>query len=642
MNLSKSKNMRDILFLVIFYASIMYVLSEVEIWNFEKSSIDLLSISDSYEYIIYDETKDKFHLKLTKYISKKNGEITNINYIQKNNEEKHEIEWENIYNFYNLETNKYICPKGKNYLVDYSSNIIEEIKYPINGIVGNWEFTCYYTNNRLFISYLSSTDKNIYVLNKNNGYSWEDLPMHSGYFDILWPSQEINKEEAYIVAILLEGNNIQLVKIKMSITDSMTKTSMNEILHISKSLNKSYAFFDENKYFYWITYNDTKMLSGYSTTPIPVDLDNEVLNNNIKRINNNISLFDSLENLKINYLYFIRNTKYVYYEIESNKIIYHGIIDIKLNKIIFNTNVVINYYNPISKYSLLAITNSSAYKICINSIYNGDCKDECPPNQTLVIDSENGNHCEGIEICQNYIFKPNNTCTDECDIKFNIVANGKECGLCKYLNNSFPYKIINEIICIKEKPNNTYFIDEESYILDYCDSSCETCYGKEEDKCLSCDNSFLFNNKCLSKCPDGYYGDLFKKQCFECNSNCLTCTQASKNGNNFCSSCNPNTNDSYLIVADGMNQNCVNECPENTILNNDTKQCVNKKFDDSHDKGNENKNNYTWLLILIIILIVIILIIVIFIIYKKYNKKNDFDSDTLLNDISSFSEETED
>ena len=92
--------------------------------------------------------------------------------------------------------------------------------------------------------------------------------------------------------------------------------------------------------------------------------------------------------------------------------------------------------------------------------------------------------------------------------------NGKECGLCKYLNKKSPYKIINEANCTKEKPNNTFFIDESSYILDYCESSCETCFGGNESQCLSCNNnSFLLNASCISECPEHFYNNMEEHIC---------------------------------------------------------------------------------------------------------------------------------
>ena len=46
------------------------------------------------------------------------------------------------------------------------------------------------------------------------------------------------------------------------------------------------------------------------------------------------------------------------------------------------------------------------------------------------------------------------------------------CGFCKNLKESYPYKIINKKFCIKDKPKNTYFLNEKNKILNFCHYSC--------------------------------------------------------------------------------------------------------------------------------------------------------------------------
>ena len=41
------------------------------------------------------------------------------------------------------------------------------------------------------------------------------------------------------------------------------------------------------------------------------------------------------------------------------------------------------------------------------------------------------------------------------------------CGLCKDLNESYPYKIINKKFC-----KNIYFLNEKNKILNFCHYSC--------------------------------------------------------------------------------------------------------------------------------------------------------------------------
>jgi hypothetical protein len=103
-------------------------------------------------------------------------------------------------------------------------------------------------------------------------------------------------------------------------------------------------------------------------------------------------------------------------------------------------------------------TNSSLERICP---FTNDCIDQFPEDQSLILTPINNNHCgEGYK-CEKYLFKPMDYCIDECNTTFYSIQNEKICGLCKYINETHPYKIINQNFCINEKPNNIYFIDEE-------------------------------------------------------------------------------------------------------------------------------------------------------------------------------------
>ena len=611
------------------------------IWTLENSSIDLLSSSDSYNYIIYDERDKGIHIKLMKHIWKENGKIYHKNYIQKNDEEEEEIEFDDIYNFYSLENKTYICPKGNNSLFDYSSNTIKIINNTRNTITGNWFLTCGFDNNKLFISYLGSSDNNIYQFNiKQNKWESENLQLYLKdgwmiyrydcyrYYDIIWP----NEDKKYGMALLSDERGIMLAKIQIRYPNSYYRYRQkmliiidNKYISINYKLNVS-VFFDEERFFYLLAYNESEVVYGYSNSSISDDIQNF----NLKDIKlKKMLTYKTNGNVKINYINFIRNTKYIYYEIELNSIIYHGVINIKENQISFNTNETIIDFRPLSKYSLLAIIESSAYEICINGKYNGKCIDECPEGQILVYNEKKGNYCFGKE-CKNILLKTNNTCVEKCDEQQYILVEN-ECGLCKHLNKTFPYKIINETNCINEKPNNTYFTDEKSYILKYCHYSCETCFGDNETDCFTCRNSFFKNNgKCDSNCPEHHYKNLKEKICSECDSNCKECDNGKENNNSHCLSCEEGQ---YLVIAKGFDRNCVEECPNNTKLNNDTKECF-SETDDTNNKNTDQNNFFkdktVWIWAAIILISLIIIIVIVIVISKKYCKKKKDDINAIL------------
>ena len=628
--------------IILFFELLIIIFcQQIPIWKLEDSSIDLLSSSDSYNYIMYDERNKGIHIKLEKYIWKENGKIYHKNYIQKNDEEKKEIEFDDIYKFINLEFRKYICPKGKNYLFEYSSNELKEIKYPDNGIIDNWFFNCDYYHNKIMISYLGSLDQNIYALNQftNNwenykfqifqeNYGFQDI-IYFKYYDVIWP----NEGKDHGVLLILDVEGIQVAKIKCLFNYNINRIIIEKkklLLNMNEKKRNSSAFFDEDKYLYWITYDDNQLLSGFSKTPIQNDI--EYLEPDNIEVQTSNSPFESMGNVIIKNINFIRNTKYIYYQIELNSENYYGVIDINKNKILFNTKEAIIEFKPLTKYTLLAITESSAYEICINGKYNGKCRDKCPRGQYLII-NENGNYCDGNEECE-ILLIPDNTCIGSCDEQY-YIKNGKECGLCKNINKAFPYKIINETNCINEKPNNTYFTDEKSYILKYCHYSCENCFGDNEYECITCKNSFFKNNgKCDSNCPEHHYKNLKEKICSECDSNCKECDNGKENNNSHCLSCEDGK---YLVIAKGFDHNCVEECPNNTKINYDKKQCFsenddknNKSNNSNNNSNNNNSSNRVWVWVIIISIIIIIIIIIAIVIFKKYYKNKNEDDVTLV------------
>ena len=62
---------------------------------------------------------------------------------------------------------------------------------------------------------------------------------------------------------------------------------------------------------------------------------------------------------------FLLYNKYIYYTINNTKTgeIYHGLYDVKLGKIMFNTNEDISTFIPYSSNSMLAITKDNVHKI---------------------------------------------------------------------------------------------------------------------------------------------------------------------------------------------------------------------------------------------------------------------------------------
>ena len=89
-----------------------------------------------------------------------------------------------------------------------------------------------------------------------------------------------------------------------------------------------------------------------------------------------------------------------------------------------------------------------------------------------------------------------------------VTNSSKHCGLCRDLNSSYPYKLINTTQCINDIPEEAVIYNEQlkllkcksGYILNdtkcvpHCYKTCETCseYSDNEDEhnCLTCKEGF--------------------------------------------------------------------------------------------------------------------------------------------------------
>ena len=185
-------------------------------------------------------------------------------------------------------------------------------------------------------------------------------------------------------------------------------------------------------HFYFFTYNNASdFISGYTSS---VSNDIEYSTNNIKINFTYKSPFEFEDEVEIKEIKFLLYTYFVYYEI-YNKVTmktYHGIFDIRINRIMLNTDEDIDLFIPYSNISMLAITKSTAYKTCIIQGNNIDtCLGECPTGTKLKLDID-GNECvSGENPCgSKFLLIPEEICISICNTsKFILIDN--KCGLCR-------------------------------------------------------------------------------------------------------------------------------------------------------------------------------------------------------------------
>jgi hypothetical protein len=210
---------------------------------------------------------------------------------------------------------------------------------------------------------------------------------------------------------------------------------------IIQSKDHTQASIGSDHKFYYLTYNDASdFKSGYSESYINFNDKNSYQNscNNPTIKKNEKTPLIFADDVEIEKLKFISGTKYAYYKIYSknkNKY-YFGLIDIKLNKILYNLEEEITEFipNPYSEgYEMLAITKNSAYKVCI--FKSGNTCQEC---SNIILDTS-GNQCNTGGCSSGKIkFMPEGICIDKnlCDLNiYELNSEETECGLCSYINS---------------------------------------------------------------------------------------------------------------------------------------------------------------------------------------------------------------
>ena len=528
-------------------------------WNFSNSAQDLFSEGTSTSYTITEKIWGNSTIKLIKKLEKIDNTTTEKNYFQINNENELETNWENIESFYDIGNRYFICPTGKNYLNEYKNG--ELIIYKPFDIGDDWELLCYFQGNNkwMFTGYLNSMNPGKIYGFKLKDNTFSKLEIHTSILDFIWDNRPFQGNDYAMIGIIIKSSQIRLKKITITINDDDIHLNGDDEILLYDSLTYSRGYFNNLNYFFWISYNENNYVSGYSEnniTSTTMNINDLILKNNTKLP------FEFLNDVTIKSIDFIRNTNFVYYTIISNsneEQTYHGVIDIKTNKVLFNTNEKIIEIKPYSKNELLIKTQLSIYKLCITGKDNNKCVDECPEGKKLILDTEKSNYCgTEEESCEKFILKPDNICIGSCNQSFYVIQNNKDCILCKDLNENKPYKIINETECLENKPENSFYINEKLGILKYCYDNCKTCTGDGENQCTSCKNGYKFiDGRCI------------QKQCYE------TCA------------------DCEIESTDEKEQNCTSCKDSNKLLQEDKGNCVDKCLDGYYEENKHCKNCYS-------------------------------------------------
>ena len=190
------------------------------------------------------------------------------------------------------------------------------------------------------------------------------------------------------------------------------------------------CFENDYDHFYFLTYSDTSDFAcGYYDSSDTINYESV---GGLTVNMNEDSPLEFVDEVEIEYIKYIYNYKYAYYKINNiaTGSTYYGIIDTKKNIVVFNTEEEILTYVPYSDISMLAITSSTAYEICVIK-EDGACidsKDCTETSYNYIVDLE-GNKCATSCDDGKVLLIRENMCNDTCDGSIYVLNNG-QCGLC--------------------------------------------------------------------------------------------------------------------------------------------------------------------------------------------------------------------
>ena len=515
--------------IIILFYHFFFVLSPIPNWDLAAQSIDLMTLTQtgSYDYILYEKTAYDIKVTLKKTIKKdSNNVISTKNYLIIGQDSR-EVNFEDIDSHYKdkMGYNILICPKGKFH--PYNFNEQKHIDPP-SGFEdrGDWDLRCYsHDKGHFFLFYLSNKGKNIYYYYNGNIASRDnfiDTYLYDYKLENGIQSQSNYNYKFATLRYVTYKNGTSYFRFSPDVfifnTDNgdVNKNTIASVTEMILAKIHMEGSFDNNHHFRYLAYNNVSDFeSGYSENYI--DFSSE---SNYKTACNSLTIskkmnspMNFVDNVEIELLKFIPGTKYVYYiinNLDKNKKNY-GLIDLNLNKVLYNIEGEFTQFIPnpnFSEYEMLAITENSAYKLCI--VKSGTTCLDPNSNTNLILDPE-GNKYQSDCDSGKVKMMPEGICMDEnlCDTNLYIlktVDGEKQCGLCSYFNpEGDKYKFVNIDGCISSIPanadyynknlnilkcKNDYHLNDGICIPDFCYETCETCSeissNSNDQKCSSC------------------------------------------------------------------------------------------------------------------------------------------------------------
>ena len=489
--------------------------SLVPIWKFDQNAVSFFS-SDSPNYKEIIAFNQNSYMLKNIYTKNADGTISvthKLNITRDGRNINKDVEFGNMQEFeYIRDYGQIICPQGKFMPLDADGNQISSIS--ISNPHLDWHLKCVGHGTGVFLAFFLNKDYDAlhgYLADK--GKVWDGgNDFHNGLYDLKISNNHINNNDYQIIFLANKGK-IALIGAKQTLKPSENVNhNDNVVWELFDLKGKTYAFFEENSdKFYILTYNNNGYSVAYSKTESIDDYCNYDRVHGVDIIPSLDLTFPFADKTEIVSMNFINKTPYIYYTIKNlaTEKYNYGIMDLKTQQILFNTDQEITNFEPLSNYEMLIFSNGNAYKICLFR-YGDSCVSGCPSGTSLVLDV-NGNYCKSSssEECALRLV-PENICIDSCDTDI-YKLNGNQCGLCEYFHSSTPYRLIKTEDCLATMPEGTKYYNEKYKLLEcasgyqfdnvnklcipHCYNSCAKCTDYSEDS---------EDHKC-SECKEGYY-----------------------------------------------------------------------------------------------------------------------------------------
>ena len=330
-----------------------------------------------------------------------------------------EVDFDKIESFYFFDNDYIVCPRGKyhpHYFYDGTYSTLNLSSFKSNG---DWELKCYYHSTGYFLVFYLMNGKSQFFYKKSGGDSFTEKELHQEIYDFKLTDGSSNVE--YSMAYLVkEGDWIKLKGTKYTFNnDGVFKNDCGGEVYIMPASNYTRGCFEQDyDIFYFLTYtNNSDFSCGYFASGDGIDkLSVSQYSSSI--ITASDSPLEFVDQVEIKEIKFIYSYKYAYYTIYNpiTDKTYHGIIDTKTNSIVFNTEEEILTFVQYNVISMVAITSTGAYQICVIKQDNA-CIDSygCTTQNFNYILYTEGNKCQ--DSCENgkILLIRENFCGDSCD-----------------------------------------------------------------------------------------------------------------------------------------------------------------------------------------------------------------------------------